>query len=263
LDSKDRREIEAYLEAPSKTRVISDVIRLYLGNKRSNPWFLDVGCGMGGYLLAAQQLGFQTIGFEPSTDHAHLAKDILNLPVINDYFSSEAVSGKQFDLIMLSHVIEHIYKPQDLISMLVAALKPGGVLVVVTPNSDSIIATLTGRSWVMLKPIDHVSMICSSAYQYFDLSIPVDIYHRWSEYPFEFVATVLASTRDWIFRRQTNKYPMAMNHSKPPVPPILKTLGIRTKLLKAAFTALSFPIHLIAVWTNRQACLTTVLVRKG
>ena len=263
LDSKDREEIESYREGPSQSRTLSRVSQRHLGILELKREFLDVGCGMGAYMLAAQHLGFDVTGFEPSVDHAHIAKDVLKLPVINDYFSIKALDGKQFDLIMLSHVIEHIYNPSDLMEMLVAALKPGGVLVVVTPNSNSLIAILTGRYWVMLRPVDHVSMISADAYRHFHLPFPMDVHHSWSEYSFEFAATILASAKAWIAGRRDTKHSTAPPHSKLEAPPVLKRPNVWTKILKTALSMLSFPAYVIATLTCRRACLISVLVRRN
>src|SRR5262249_30990860 len=126
-------------------------------------------------------------------DHARVAIDILALPVVGDYFSPSALDGRTFDLVMLSHVIEHIYEPRSMIHMLLAVLKPGGVLVVVTPNASSYIARLSGRGWVMLRPTDHVSMISARAYDHFGLGPDIEVHHHGSEYPWEFVASLVAA----------------------------------------------------------------------
>ncbi len=147
---------------------------------------------MGGYLLAAQRLGFEVLGFEPSKEHARVALKHFSLPVISEYFTPDLVENKTFDLIMLSHVIEHIFDPKSFLRDLVGVLKPGGVLIVITPNSDSIIARLTGASWPMMKPMDHVSLISAKAYDFFELNSLANIHHRYSEYRYEFAATLAA-----------------------------------------------------------------------
>lgn len=260
LDCKDRSEIEAYLEIPTKVAFLSQFIDLYLGGRREKLAFLDVGCGMGGYLLAAQVLGFDAIGFEPSSDHAHVATDLLHLRVINDYFSPDLVGDQRFDVIMLSHVIEHIYRPVEVVRALVGKLKRGGILIIVTPNSDSLIAAVTGRNWVMLKPVDHVSMISSLAYEHFEIATPVSIHHHWSEYPFEFAATIVASVRMLLQTDPSEKRSEGARPSQK-LPPPLRRAGYKTRLLKVGLSVCSIPFHVAAVWSRRQACLTTVLVR--
>jgi len=77
--------------------------------------------------------------------------------------------GRQFDLIVLSDVIEHLNAPVNAIKNLMRHLTPQGVLCVTTPNATSGLAfgqVLTGRSlnvyWdhVMAYCPEHIQAIC-------------------------------------------------------------------------------------------------------
>src|SRR5262245_59189861 len=50
LDSRDRNEIEGYLGVEAKGALLRDVVEQHLDASQRGT-FLDVGCGMGGYLL--------------------------------------------------------------------------------------------------------------------------------------------------------------------------------------------------------------------
>ena len=261
LDSCNREQVEAFLDIRGASKILSKVIDEHLaatnGPGRS---FLDVGCGMGMYLIAAQRLGFEVLGFEPSSNHARVATQHFQLPVIADYFSADRVAGKKFDLIVLSHVIEHIFDPKAFLQELVGVLKPGGALVVITPNNDSFVARTLGKSWPMLKPVDHVSMIGSRAYDYFDLDGVADVHHSSSEYPFEFAASALAAFKSLITdsRRElsTHRAPTADSEAPP-----LRGLGVQAKALRCLLSAVSAPLYAAAIATRSQACLKSVIVR--
>jgi SAM-dependent methyltransferase len=264
LEAASQEHIERFLRVDQARHVLERAVRGRLGafpdgRQRS---FLDVGCGMGQYLLAAQRLGFEVLGFEPSAEHAHLAKTRLKLPVISDYFSAERVGGRRFDLIMLSHVIEHIYSPKKFLHELIGVLKPGGVLIVITPNRKSIVAGFTGGLWPMLKPLDHVTMICAKTYSYFDLEGVADVRHSSSEFPFEFAATIAA-----VLKESVRTHAAESRCTSPPSgankPPSLNRVGAKTKLLKGVLTLASAPAWLLAMMTGRQACLNTVIVRRA
>ena len=263
LDSAGRQHIERFLRIDEATQFLERVTRTHFGGlsdgkKRS---FLDIGCGMGGYLLAAQRLGFDVLGFEPSSDHAYVAKRHLDLPVISEFFSPESVGSRSFDLIMLSHVIEHIYTPKSFLHDLIGVLKPGGVLIVITPNRNSIVAGFTGSLWPMLKPVDHVTMICAKTYSYFDLEGLADVRHTYSEFPFEFAATIAAVVKEKLRMHGTE------NTSQSPGsggnrPPSLSRVSVGAQLLKGVLTVASTPAWLLALATDRRACLNTVIVRR-
>jgi len=119
---------------------------------------LDVGCGTGGYLLAAQALGITAHGIEPSESHSRIGRERFGLNISTGYLVPEEMT-ERFDIVILSHVIEHIYEPGEFMARLATVLAPGGVLVVITPNAASPLAMLAGPAWSMLAPIDHVTML--------------------------------------------------------------------------------------------------------
>jgi SAM-dependent methyltransferase len=256
LDGASRAELERFLEIESAKGVLANLAPDLL--RKTDRSFLDIGCGMGAYLLAAQSLGYEALGFEPSENHARVATKILNLSVIADYFSKERVGDRRFDLIMLSHVIEHIYAPADFLKEILAVLKPGGALVVVTPNADSLIARTLGERWPMLKPVDHVSMISARTYRSFALEEGLRMRHHYSEYPFEFAATVGSAVKAARRRASSNVHRGATGDPVAETP-ALRSSGLKTKLLRGALTVASMPFWLVARATDRQACLTTVI----
>jgi 2-polyprenyl-3-methyl-5-hydroxy-6-metoxy-1,4-benzoquinol methylase len=262
LDSASREEIERFLRVDDATRVIKQVLgrRPADSSTAAKPSFLDVGCGMGAYLLAAQRLGFDVMGFEPSADHAYVATKHLHLKVASDYFSPQRTGGRTFDLIMLSHVLEHIYQPKQFLHDLISVLKPGGTMIVITPNSDSIVARATGTLWPMLKPVDHVTMLCAKTYSFFELENVADVRHRYSELPYEFAATVAAVLKAKVKRGDLAEAPVRARASSPPP---LRSLGLKAQLLKGLLTAASTPAWLAASATGKRACLNTVIVRKS
>jgi SAM-dependent methyltransferase len=264
LDAASREEIERFLRIDVARRMIRNITRRYVrtdalsGTRRT---FLDVGCGMGAYLLAAQREEFEVLGFEPSSNHAHVATSHLNLPVISDYFSLEKVGDRRFDLIMLSHVIEHIYSPKEFLHDLMATLKPGGALIVVTPNSNSLIAKLTGRRWPMLKPVDHVTLICEKAYSHFGLEHHAEVHHWDSEYPYEFAATLASIAKAKLKGRTEMPTAIASPAGNALQPSSLRRLNPAALILKIALMVASVPAYLLAVTTGRRACLNSAVIK--
>jgi hypothetical protein len=85
---------------------------------------LDIGCGNGAFLDKARDAGWQVVGID-SDPAAIEATQQLGLEAyvgsVEDY---EKHLG-QFDAITLSHVIEHLHKPQQTMAMVYNLLKPG------------------------------------------------------------------------------------------------------------------------------------------
>jgi 2-polyprenyl-3-methyl-5-hydroxy-6-metoxy-1,4-benzoquinol methylase len=109
---------------------------------------VDVGCGMGGFLLSMQALGAQPLGVEISREAREFARQHLGLPVYADLSQCLAQTGP-VDAIVLNDLVEHLADPVELLGSAAAALRPGGVLAIWTPNGGAAGASLASASeWV-------------------------------------------------------------------------------------------------------------------
>jgi ubiquinone/menaquinone biosynthesis C-methylase UbiE len=68
---------------------------------------LDYGCGSGFYMHHAKKFGLDCTGVEFNADFAALLKSKTGLNIV----TLEEVKGKQFDIIHLGHVLEHMEDP--------------------------------------------------------------------------------------------------------------------------------------------------------
>jgi len=99
---------------------------------------LEIGCGPGHFLNACQARGARITGVDLSPHAVELAKAEFGIDVIHSSFevaASEGVLPKQnFDLIFAFEVIEHVKEPGVFLTLVYDLLKPGGRLVLSTPN---------------------------------------------------------------------------------------------------------------------------------
>ena len=104
---------------------------------------LDVGAGTGDFLKVAKEKGWQVHGMEPNKNAANLAleKGIDLKASLNDF------EGKQFDVVTLWHVLEHIPDLEETILKLAALVKPQGALIIAVPNFKSFDARYYGKFW--------------------------------------------------------------------------------------------------------------------
>jgi SAM-dependent methyltransferase len=117
---------------------------------------LDVGCGTGEFLISLRRRGIDVHGLEPSTfaaSHAAAAGLDIFQGDVGDYSA-----GRQFDLITLWNVIEHMRKPTDDLGRLRNLLAPGGTIVVLTPDAGSHQARAFGRDWAGLEVPKHLQL---------------------------------------------------------------------------------------------------------
>jgi SAM-dependent methyltransferase len=96
---------------------------------------LDVGCGSGRLLGRCRELGHTVYGVEPDPfpRHAALAKGIPVYKGIGESLPGP-IQSKQFDIIILMHVLHHCIDPAAVLGNVADHLAPGGQLICEVPN---------------------------------------------------------------------------------------------------------------------------------
>ena len=119
--------------------------------------YMEVGCGYGfGLDFALNTKGWTGVGIDPAP-LAALGRDALDLPIELRYLRDDDEARGTMDVVMGSEVIEHVTSPKAFVRTLRAMLKPGGVLVLTTPNGDDIgPATPPGIIIPLLSPSLHL-----------------------------------------------------------------------------------------------------------
>lgn len=124
---------------------------------------LEIGCGPGHFLNACRSRGARVTGIDLSPHAVELAKAEFGIDVIYSSFeaaASEGVLSKQnYDLVFAFEVIEHVKHPGVFLSLVFDLLKPGGKLLLSTPNF--------GLYYLMGKTAQVVNQ-CSEHLHFFD-----------------------------------------------------------------------------------------------
>lgn len=110
-------------------------LEFHLGARDARTQFLDYGGGYGLYAKAARQLGWEVSLFDFDPGALKFAKD--ELGVADCVESLDQLEGKTFDVIWAFHVIEHWRNLEESFFEMAHLLKPGGMIVVATPNARS------------------------------------------------------------------------------------------------------------------------------
>ncbi len=109
--------------------------------------YLDYGCGNGKNIkqLSSKYSNWTFFGYDKFN------KNIDNLKTKNvSFYSSNFLNNMPndyFDVINLSSVIEHIIDPKNLILLLKKKLSKDGILIIKTPNFNSLSRKMFGQHW--------------------------------------------------------------------------------------------------------------------
>lgn len=144
---------------------------------------LDVGCGNGEKLVSLAKYGFKNLtGIDP-----FLSNDIdysINCRIVKESIYDHSGS---YDLIMFSHVLEHVESPRDVLEKSSNLLKEGGTLQITIPVADSYAWKKYRENWVALDAPRHIHLFSPSAFKAFVDSCGFHVYkevYESTEYQF-------------------------------------------------------------------------------
>lgn len=107
---------------------------------------LDIGCATGALLAFLAEDGWRVTGIEISScaDYARSKRNlqVRSLPLEENKFSAES-----FDVILASHLIEHLNEPMGFLKEAYRLLKKDGYIFITTPNISGFQARLFGGKW--------------------------------------------------------------------------------------------------------------------
>lgn len=130
--------------------VLRALHRLY--GERRGARILDFGCGSPAFLDAAARQGWVGMGVDLDLHVVESVRDSGHRAVLLDDAFWRELKPASFEAIRLSHVIEHVDDPNSDVRRLVSALTEGGTFHIVTPNPESVTATLFRRNWFSYDP---------------------------------------------------------------------------------------------------------------
>jgi SAM-dependent methyltransferase len=116
---------------------------------------LDVGCGLG-FFLSGLEPRWERHGVEISAYAAACAAG--HAEVHSGTLEDAEFPDAHFDAVVMHHVIEHVEQPGELLDEALRVLRPGGWLVLGTPDFDGGCARRFGANFRLLHDPTHVSL---------------------------------------------------------------------------------------------------------
>ena len=118
---------------------------------------LEVGCGNGKRLARMQALGWDVMGQEIDPVASEYVRKVRGIDVHVGPLETMDIPEK-YDVMIMSHVIEHVHDPVALLMTCNHFLKENGLLVLLTPNAASYGHRKFGATWRGLEPPRHLHL---------------------------------------------------------------------------------------------------------
>lgn len=151
IDSPDSNAISEAFK-PEREHAVHTISRLC--SPPAN--VLDVGCGLGEILDIVRRYGFRTFGVELNPARAAVAAR-KGHNVQPGLFSPSTFQEVQFDVVILSHLIEHLPDPGELLRQVRERMAEHGLLYIATPNFGGVICTIEGSHCKSFAPPVHIA----------------------------------------------------------------------------------------------------------
>jgi 2-polyprenyl-3-methyl-5-hydroxy-6-metoxy-1,4-benzoquinol methylase len=134
---------DAYVQSTPQRRKTSEYAVEVLARHKPSGRLLDIGCNTGVFLDAAAER-YEVEGIELSEWSADIASErhkVHRQPI------EELNLERQYDIVTMWAVIEHLEDPRAELEYIFDAMTPGGIAAFYTPDIDSYLARLLGKRW--------------------------------------------------------------------------------------------------------------------
>lgn len=118
-----------------------------LSRGKNAPSICDVGCGSGQAMAAFSEAGYVVVGIEPDPVARALARKIGEVFEGTAEALPDAIADRQFDVVLLSHVLEHCIDPEAALKNVKRLLSPEGTAVIEVPNNAARGFPVYGPGW--------------------------------------------------------------------------------------------------------------------
>ena len=222
------------------------------GEAVENGRLLDVGCGDGAFLLAAQARGWSVVGTEMNPALARAAG--LDVRETID----ETLALAPFDCITLWHSLEHMRNPRATLQSLARLLVPGGLLIVAVPDAGGLQARLFGAHWFHLDVPRHLYHFNQRSLKHLLESAGFAIIRRWhQEFEYDLLGwsqsalNLLMPEPNIFFNRLTGRDTEAV-----------KSLAAASYALGFTLSALALPANAVGTLSRRGGTLIVAARRQ-
>lgn len=148
-DEKDLPPLDDHDQSIQKARnTVLDykrIIRMLNQDLPEKGKILEIGAFAGFFLNLLKKDGWDVYGIEPGRRGISYARNNFGIEILNETLEGTSLEDECFDAVVILHVIEHLYNPEEGLRVINRVLKTNGTLVIETPTYDTLMFRLLGR----------------------------------------------------------------------------------------------------------------------
>jgi SAM-dependent methyltransferase len=119
---------------------------------------LEIGSGLG-HLVGQLEDSFKTYGMDLNHWAVKESKSVIEKTALQTASAQEIpFADGAFDVVIIKHIVEHLPDPEKAVAELGRVTAPGGVLILATPNLDSLLKPWKGEKWIGYQDPTHISL---------------------------------------------------------------------------------------------------------
>jgi SAM-dependent methyltransferase len=126
--------------------------------RRQGGRLLEIGSGLG-HLVGQLEDAFETYGIDLNHWAVKESKSVTQRTTLQTASAQEIpFADRAFDVVIIKHIVEHLPDPQKAILEIGRVTAPGGILILATPNLDSLLKPWKGKNWIGYQDPTHISL---------------------------------------------------------------------------------------------------------
>lgn len=153
LELDDPDFADPYLDVQ---RTSAEPVCALLRDRTPGHRLLDIGFGHGYLMSMAQAYGFEVHGFESSRAQVAKLRPQFGDRVTHGVLGRDDIPWHGLDMVVMSHVLEHLHDPRAVLGHVRGRMRDGGWLYVAVPDMGSAQFAILGRRWDAINPLAHL-----------------------------------------------------------------------------------------------------------
>jgi len=123
---------------------------------------LEVGSGLG-HLVGQLEGRFETFGLDVNHWAVARSKSVAKRTALQAASAQDLpFANAAFGVVVIKHIVEHLPDPARAIREIGRVTAPGGILILATPNLDSLLRPWKGEKWIGYQDPTHISLKSSA-----------------------------------------------------------------------------------------------------